>query len=82
VSYTYVIERSAAEFVLSRPPREQRLLGTIFQELARRPGQPPDFVEIGPNGRELLTRFAGPYSITYWVDHAVAEVRIALVRLD
>ena len=82
MAYTYVIERAAADFVLSRTKRDQRALADIFSSLARQPDQPADFTEPGPGGRELRTRFAGPFSITYWIDHAVTEIRIAVVRED
>jgi hypothetical protein len=34
------------------------------------------------DGRRLLTRFFGPFSVTYWLGDAVSEVRIAAVFRD
>jgi hypothetical protein len=82
VSYTYAIERSAAEAVFRLPARERRLLQTAFEHISAAPFQPPDFEELGADGRRVFTRFFGPFSVTYWVDHAVKEVRIAAVFRD
>lgn len=82
MSYSYAIERSAAEAVFRFSSRERRLLETAFAQIAEAPFQPPDFDEPGEHGRRLLTRFFGPFSVTYWVDHAVKEVRIAAVFRD
>ncbi|HUR58503.1 MAG TPA: hypothetical protein VM029_12380 [Opitutaceae bacterium] len=82
MSYTYSIERAAAEVVLSVSTREQRFLLDSFGQIAAAPFQAADFEEIGMAGRRLLTRFFGPFSITYWRDDAAKEVRIALVYRD
>jgi hypothetical protein len=53
-----------------------------IEEIAGNPMHTPDFSERDQSGRELFTRFFGPYAVTYWIDHAVAEVRIAGVFRD
>jgi hypothetical protein len=82
VNYTYVIERAAAQMVLQRPPRERRLLQAAFDQIAAAPFQPADFEERGDNDRLLFTRFFGPFSVTYWRDDAVKEIRIAVIFRD
>jgi hypothetical protein len=82
VNYTYAIERRAARTVFDLSARERRLLALAFEQLARQPMQPADFEEPAVNGRILFTKFCGPFSITYWLDHAVKEVRIVFVYRD
>lgn len=82
MTYTYAIERAAAQAVFLLSTRERRLLQSAFEQISATPFQPPDFEEPGTDGRNLLTRFFGPFSVTYWLDHAVKEVRIAVVYRD
>jgi hypothetical protein len=82
VNYAYVVERSAAELVFRQPARERRFLQTAFSQIAAAPFQPADLEEPGNDSRRLLTRFFGPFSITYWLDDAVKEVRIVAVYRD
>lgn len=82
MNYTYAIERTAAQTVFASSGRERRLLRLAIEEIAGNPMHKPDFSERDQSGRELFTRFFGPYAVTYWIDHAVAEVRIAGVYRD
>jgi hypothetical protein len=82
VSYTYVIERSAAQAVFQFSPRERRFLQAIFDQIAAAPFHAADFEEPGDEGRLLLTRYFGPFSVTYWLDHAAKEIRIATIYRD
>jgi hypothetical protein len=82
MNYTYVIEREAAQMVLRLSPRERRFLQASFDRIADSPFAGADLEEIGDGNRRLLTRFFGPYSVTFWLDHAVKEVRIAVVYRD
>jgi hypothetical protein len=79
VSYSYAIERAAAQVVFQLPVRERRLIQSVFEQIARAPFHGVDLEETGMGGRRLLTRFVGPFSVTYWLDEAVPEVRIAAV---
>lgn len=82
MKYSYAIEQAAAQTVFAAASRERRLLQSILEEIAGTPAAAPDLVERDANDRELRTRFFGPFAVTYWVDHAVAEVRIVLVFRD
>jgi hypothetical protein len=82
VNYTYVIEQAAAELVLELTKRERRVFQDIFEGLARDPFKPADFSERSIDGRDIFTLMTGPYSISYWIDHATREVRIAVVQMD
>ncbi len=82
MNYRYVIEQGAAQTVFDLGPRERRWLQTAFAEIARLPHRAPDMEETGVAGRRLLTRFFGPYSVTYWIDDSAKEIRIALIFRD
>jgi hypothetical protein len=82
VKYTYAIERRAAEAAFAWTSRERRLLQVALDSIAAAPFHPADLEEPGVGGRTLLTRFIGPLAVTYWVDHAVTEVRIVDVFRD
>lgn len=82
MDYGYAIEQAAAQSVFACTPRERRLLLASFADIAQAPTKSPDMIERDGRGRELFTRFFGPFSVTYWIDHAVAEVRIVMVYRD
>ncbi|MBL9200038.1 MAG: hypothetical protein JNL39_05995 [Opitutaceae bacterium] len=48
--------------------------------MARHPFAPGDYREPGLTGREYEVRLQDELIVTWWVDHAVKEVRI--VRLE
>jgi hypothetical protein len=81
VNYRFIIEQAAFRLLLQCAPRERRFLYEVFCRLADAPFHEPDFREV-LDGRELFTRFFGPFSITYSLDHAVREVRIILIFRD
>jgi hypothetical protein len=81
VNYRLVIEQAAFQRVLEAAPRERRLLREILARLTETSFQEPDFKEK-VEGREFWTRFFGPYSVTYWLDHAVGEVRVIVIFRD
>ena len=81
MNYRFVIEQAAFRTLLSCAPRERRFLHEVFGRLADAPFHEPDLREV-IQGRELHTRFFGPFSVTYWLDHAVREVRIVLIFRD
>jgi hypothetical protein len=82
VNFSYAIEQAAAQTVFTCPARERRLLLAAFSDIARSPLAKHDMSERDSHGRELFTRFFGPFSVSFWIDHAVAEVRIVLVYRD
>jgi hypothetical protein len=81
VKYHFVIEQAAFRFLLQCAPRERRFLHEVFCRLADSPFLEPDLREVA-HGRELFTRFFGPFSVTYWLDHPVREIRIVLIFRD
>jgi len=57
------------------------MLAEAFSHLAETPFAEPDLKELIA-GREVLVRFYGQFTVTYWLDHAVKEVRIVNVFRD
>lgn len=82
MNYTYVIERSAAQTVFGLSSRERRFVQAVIEDLVAAPFRSADLDEAGDDGRHLLTRFFGPFSVTYWLDHATKEVRIVAIYRD
>ena len=68
--------------VLRLGSRDRKFLQASFERIASTPFAPVDLEENGEGNRRLFTRFFGPYSVTFWLDHAVHEVRIAVVYRD
>jgi hypothetical protein len=75
VNYRLVIEGAVLADLLASAPKERRLLADSFARLVATPFAEPDFKEVVA-GREVLVRFFGQFAVTYWLDHAVKEVRI------
>ena len=72
------MEDEAFRAVLQGGARERKFLYQALAQLAESPFQNPDWRDAS-SGREYLTRFCGSFTITYWLDHAVSEVRVALI---
>lgn len=79
--YAYVIDQVAFETVLAGSSSERRLLLDAISRLSVTPFQEPDMKDV-VEGREIMVRFIGPFAITYWLDHAVKEIRIVNVFRD
>lgn len=60
--------------------RRQEIL-TELERLAREPFSEPDLEETGPSGRKYAIRVRERIILTYWVDHAVKEVRVIRVEI-
>lgn len=82
MKFSYTIERAAAQVVFESWARERRLPRSAIEEIALHPTHAVDLTERDAHGRESFTRFFGPFAVTYWIDHAVAEVRIAAIFRD
>ena len=66
---------------LSRP--RQRQAGVVFDEVKRDPFRQGDYRQRDPAGRVNEVVLLGEWLVTYWVDHAVQEIRVvALERAD
>ncbi len=52
----------------------------VLLRVSSTPFAPPDFQELSPAGRTYEVKCFDDIIVTYWVDHAVKEVRI--IRLE
>lgn len=80
LSYGYALGDEAVHAFTSLPVRRRENLLRIFEHLARYPKQEGDFQESGASGRVYEVKLHDNLLLTWWVDHAVREVRI--VRME
>ncbi len=81
MKYRFSIDQAALPVLLSYSPKERRLLVDFMERLAAAPFDEPELTEE-LNGREVAVRFFGHFTITYWLDHPVKEVRIINIFRD
>lgn len=79
--YDYVLTATAAHAVLGSPKRLRQEILAELERLARDPFSVPDLEETGPSGRKYAIRVRERIVLTYWVDHAVKEVRVLRVEI-
>ncbi len=66
---------------LDRPSRRERdAILSFLEGLKSNPGQPGDYPELDASGRTVQIKILGAYALTYWVDHAVREVKVVKVE--
>ena len=78
--YRYVIDQVADETMALLPRREQRRLRDLFRRLAEHPFAESEQRVVDADGRVNDVITTGRFVVTYWVDHAVSQVRIAAVE--
>ena len=78
--YALVLHEEAARRLAVASRAEQRRLGVILDELKASPFRNGDLQEPDLQGRVNEILIAGDWLVTFWVDHAVREIRI--VRLE
>jgi len=78
--YDYALSEEAVQAFTAIPPRQRAKLLRHFAALARQPNQQGDYRESGNSGRAYEVMLIDELIVTWWVDHAAAEVRI--VRLE
>lgn len=67
--------------VWSSPPAPNKgAAGAILEELKGSPFRKGDLQEQDTHGRDNEIMIAGDWLVTFWVDHAVREIRV--VRLE
>lgn len=79
--YDYVLTAAAAHVVLGSAKRLRQEILAELERLAREPFGKPDLEETGPSGRTYAIRVRERIILTYWVDHAVKEVRVIRVEI-
>jgi len=80
-TYDYVLTAAAAHVVLGSPKKLRREILAELDCLAHEPFADPDLIETGPSGRIFSIRVRERIVLTYWVDHAVKEVRVIRVEI-
>lgn len=80
-AYDYVLTAAAAHVVLGSAKKLRHEILAELERLAREPFSEPDLEEIGPSGRKFAVRVRERIILTYWVDHAVKEVRVIRVEI-
>ncbi len=78
--YDLVLSEGAARFLAQASRGPQRRLGVILDEVKAAPFRPGDLQERDTHGRVCEILVAGDWLVTFWVDHAVREIRV--VRLE
>ena len=78
--YTYALGEQAVQAFTTLSPRLRNKLLRSFDSLALHPNQLGDFHESGSAGRQYEVLLVEEIIITWWVDHAVQEVRI--IRIE
>jgi hypothetical protein len=79
--YDYVLTAAAAHVVLGSAKKLRQEILAELDCLAREPFAEPDLVETGASGRRYSIRVREQIVLTYWVDHAVKEVRVIRVEI-
>ena len=59
---------------LGRSPRRE--IELFLYRLALQPGLPGDFETPAEDGRTHQVKMVGRWLVSYWIDHAVREVRV------
>jgi hypothetical protein len=74
--YEFAISGEASRVLFGSTDRMRTRAEDIFELLARHPHTQGDFEERTPGGRILQVKVFDNLVVTYWVDHAVHELRI------
>ena len=79
-TYRPVLSDEAAEFLVQQPKARQRKILGFARQLAADPFVRSDYVIADDSGRELEHLLIDAWVFTYWVDHAVCELRIVEIE--
>ena len=78
-SWEFVLNQSSVEYILSLRPKERERILSSLAGLLDNPHRAPDFAERGASGRSYSVVICGPYSITYWLDPMIQELRVVRI---
>ena len=79
-AYGYALGDEAVYTFTALPIRQREKLLRTLDSLARFPNQTGDYQEAGTSGRLYEVKLFADLLLTWWVDHAVREIRI--VRIE
>jgi hypothetical protein len=74
--YEPVLSSSAAAFLVEQSKRVQRSLIGLIERMAEHPAQLGEYSTKDSSGRTLQVLRAGKFTLTYWADDPVKELRI------
>jgi hypothetical protein len=80
MGYEFWLSAEASHALLGGERRTRLKMEQVLVQLSSTPFAPPDFREQSPAGRVYDVKCFDDIIVTYWVDHAVKEVRI--IRLE
>ncbi len=78
--YALVLHEEAARRLAAASRPEQRRLGSILDGLKDAPFRKGDLQERDGLGRDNEILVDGDWLVTFWVDHAVREIRVVRVE--
>lgn len=74
--YSSHLSIPATAFLTGLPRRKQKVVLDLAEQLALHPFRLSDYRTTDAAGREMENLLIDDWLFTYWVDHAVKEVRI------
>jgi hypothetical protein len=75
--YESHLSSQAAAFLVALPRRQQRQVLDLADQIALHPFQISDYQTVDAAGHEVANLLLDEFLFTYWVDHAVKEVRVS-----
>lgn len=78
--YRIFVRMEAAEILRSIRGGQRSSVVEFIDFLSGDPNKGGDYSERDETGRQLEIKVIGSFAITYWADHAVAEVKVVDVR--
>ena len=78
--YKIFLRLEAAEAIRVVRGVQQTQISAFIDSLGNDPSQVGDYTERDESDRQVESKVIGQYAITFWVDHAVKEIKIADIR--
>ncbi|MGH8017029.1 MAG: hypothetical protein ACREIA_01860 [Opitutaceae bacterium] len=80
--YDFALVGEAARSLMGVTSARRKKGLAVIEALAANPFVDPDFRDTAPSGRTYSMLIRGSVTVTYWVDHAVKELRVLKVEFD
>lgn len=77
--YAIYINEAALASALHSGIQREKIMGFI-RSLAQNHSTLGDFSEQDEAGRTVQVKIIGRYAVTYWVDHAVSEIKVTHIK--
>lgn len=79
--YTSHLSAEAVAFTLALPKAKQRKALRLAEQLSQTPHLSGYFQSEDAKGRRIENSLLDEFHFTYWIDHAVKEVRVTEITL-